>query len=225
MKPRPRKSLGKVKKTSSGTLYNPQTKTEYKKVDGGYIMIRDKELMKWFNNELSRLRRLDKKHGGMDKDIDYIKALKDDYTKSIDAFNRGFTARPETVQKREKLLTESVLSTREQYAPSSKSKWLKDLTKKNKIARTRMLGEHEVRNEKEYDRIIKKGASLLGLSNNEFESLLYPTQANEKSEYIDIKEHQKQNEPTIKSILNERVKNGDIGKSDASNFLKEIGMK
>lgn len=217
------KRVGKLKRTSEGTLYSPKTKTEYVREGDYYKMVPDKWLLKELNNDLARLRRLNKKTGGLESDIEYVKYLRSEYRQKVKEFNEGKIARPETVSKTEKQIESEIIHDADYFSSENKSKYMKDLSVKNRTQYARYMGVHNVRNEKAYETIVTEGAKLSGMTREEFEGVMFPTGYNEISSYEDYKQWKEKNEQSIKNIFNSRVEEGEITRAEAKQFLKEVG--
>lgn len=223
MKYRKRAELGKLKKTSTGTYYNPQTKTEYKKTDNGYKMVTDKWLLQQMNNDIRRLRRINKKTGGVSAELEYAKYIKQDYLNSVKAFNKGEIKRPETITRRINLSESEVTTNAEYYSPENKAQYMKDIQEKNKATYSRYLGQHNVNNGKAYDKTIKDASRVLGLSIEETQELLFPSSYNELSKYDDYKKFKEQNAQSVTERVSSRIDSGDISTAEGKTLLKELG--
>lgn len=223
MKYRKRAELGKLKKTSTGTYYNPKTKTEYKKTDNGYKMVTDKWLLKEMNNDIRRLQRINKKTGGVSAELEYAKYIKQDYLNSVKAFNKGEIKRPETITRRINLSESEVTTNAEYYSPENKAQYMKDIQEKNKATYSRYLGQHNVNNGKAYDKTIKDASSVLGLSIEETQELLFPSSYNELSKYNEYKKFKEQNTQSVTERVDSRIKSGEISRAEGKSLLKELG--
>lgn len=224
------KEIGKYKRTGrKGFIYQPSTRTEYKKVaPGKWEMIPDTEVLKWFKQAEQRITsRRDKgayKGVKFKRELDYLRHARKEYLQGVKDFNEGKITRPGTVAKREKRLTEKALEYQKVFSRENREELVKTTYIKNKIAYSRMLGRDNVYNEKLYDQAIADTMKTLGVDREEATELLFPSGFEERSEYEEFKKNKKENKATIFDRLNERVSSGAISSLDKANYVERWNL-
>lgn len=219
------KDIGAYKRTSKkGVIYQPGTRTEYKKVaPGKWEMVPDTEVLKWFKQAEQRItsRRNKGAYKGVKfkQELNYLRNARRDYLQAVDDFNAGKISRPITVARREKRLTDKALEYQRVFSRENKEELVKTTRIKNKIMYSRMLGRDNVYNDKLYDQAISDTMQTLGVDRETATELLFPSGFEERSEYKDFLENKENNKATIFDKLNERVATGEISALDKANYV------
>lgn len=215
---RQRKNLNvkRLKKTTSGTYYDPQSRQEFSKTKKGYNMVIGKYEKSQHQQNVKRLRNLNKKYGGaFNYELNEEQRRWNEYKESIKQFNKGEISRPSTVKRRFQDWNKASIEQSVTYSKGSK-KIATIVEDKKKVEIMRKTGKHGIYNGKAYDDYIKTVADKLDLSFEETEELIFPYRDEVGELDSDqIKRYMNQTKTkTIDDVISEKRERKDISEAE-----------
>ena len=213
---RSRKNLNVQNLRKSGDVYkDTKTGMEFKKTTKGYNMVVNKQAQREHQANVRRLKKLNDKYGGaFSSELKKENENWNDYKKAITQFNKGEKARPGTVKKE---LDYFQKSSKEQAKIYSDEKRVSSIVSdKRKVTLMRMSGKHGVYNGKAYDDYLKVMAKDLGMSVEEVEPLIFPTENDNEIKYEEYQSFFKSSKKkNVFDIIDEQEASGTLSEAKA----------